>query len=125
MLGTAECQHLITVGLVPLRPRACQVDMTYELVGGFDAPAAWWIAPTVVTGCDQMDLVADPLDSALRTGGGISPNRAHSTFVGLKRSQMREKKKLVSSSLVHNPDSSSLFRCTSWGPRSSDRKMYG
>src|SRR5262245_45609712 len=44
ILGTAQGQHLITVGFIPPGPRALEPHMTNELIRRFDAPTAQWIA---------------------------------------------------------------------------------
>ena len=45
ILGTAKCQHLIAVDLIPPGTRTLEPHVTNELVGRFDPTTAQRIAP--------------------------------------------------------------------------------
>ena len=46
ILGTAKCQHLVAVDLIPPGTRTLEPHVTNELVGRFDPPTAQRIAPS-------------------------------------------------------------------------------
>jgi len=46
ILGTAQCQHLVAVDLIPPGTRTLEPYVANELVGRFDPPTAQWIAPS-------------------------------------------------------------------------------